>query len=274
MHSQKSSFIILQIIFILTSFTLIAFFQPVERGWWIFKETKYYEEYFAAIAFIITSLYMILLTFWYDDSDNSFNWKISAKALLLCGAISIILCRLALYPMWYIIGFYEVETGWWIFKSKEIIPRGPVFNLFEISGAIAGPIEEVAKLIAVLLIPSVRKSIKDSKSGLFVVVLCAFGFAMIENITYFSNFEEILLIRADPAHAVFSAIWGKALGKWLNKQISYKIFLKYLLYGMALHAAWNYFAGFHIMIVFWILFIIVSVYGLFFIKKEISTTGS
>ncbi|MEA3387379.1 MAG: hypothetical protein U9Q66_03190, partial [Patescibacteria group bacterium] len=126
MRSQKSSFIIFQIIFIFISFTLIAFFQPVESGWWIFKETKYYGEYFAAIAFIIASLYMILLTFWYDDSDNSFNWKISAKALFFCGAISIALCLFVLYPIWEVIGFHEVETGWWIFKSKEIVSRDPL----------------------------------------------------------------------------------------------------------------------------------------------------
>ena len=270
MRSRKSSFIIFQIIFILISFTLIAFFHPVERGWWIFKKTKYYEAYFVAIAFIIASSYTILLTLWYDNSDNSFNSKISAKALLLCGTLSITVCQL-LYRLWDIIGFYEVERGWWIFKWKEKFSRDPIFGLLEDSGAIAGPVEEMAKLIAVLLVPSVRKSIKDSKSGLFIVVLCAFGFAMIENIEYFSFYKEILLKRANPAHAVFSAIWGKALGKWFNKQISFKKFLKYLFYGMALHAAWNYFANYH-GIVFCILFTIVSFYGLFFIKKEICTT--
>ena len=248
---------------------LIAFFQPVEKGWWIFKETIYYREYFTGIAFIIASFYMILLTFWYDDSDNSFNWKISMRALLLCGPIAVLLSYV-IYALWNIVGFYEVETGWWIFKSKEKAARDPIFYLFEISRAIAGPVEEGAKLISVLMIPSVRKSIKNSKTGVFVVVLCAFGFAMVENIRYFSLYEQFMIYRANPAHAVFSAVWGKALGEWFNKQISFMKFLKYLFYGMALHAAWNYFASFH-GIIFLILFIIVSFYGLYFIKKELRT---
>lgn len=153
---------------------------------------------------------MILLTIWYNNEDNTFNWKVSIKALLFCGAISIALCLFVLYPLWNIVGFYKIQSGWWIFKTEKLIARNPLAYLFDVSNAIAGPIEEGAKLIAVLLVPSVRKSIRNSKTGVFIVVLCAFGFAMIENIIYFSMYKEVLIRRADPAHAVFSAIWGKA----------------------------------------------------------------
>jgi len=118
------------------------------------------------------------------------------------------------------------------------------------------------------VISSVRKEIKDGQTGLFIIVLCAFGFAMIENIMYFCKYNEIILMRANPAHAVFSAIWGRALGRWFNKEILFKEFLKYLFYGMLLHAAWNYFASFYDF-VFIILFIITSFYGLLFIKREL-----
>jgi len=268
-RNQKTSFIFVQIIFILTSFLLIAYLQPTETGWWIFKETQYYLGYFAGTAFIIMGLYLILLTSWYENSDNSFDWKISTKALLLCGTITIVLSLYVLYPLWDILGFYKIEINGWFSNSVEIVARDPFFHLLDISGAIAGPIEELAKLLAVLLIPSVRKSIKDGKSGLYIAVLCAIGFATIENIKYFSSFEEILLIRANPAHAVFSAIWGKALGDWFNQQISFKEFLKYLFYGMMLHGAWNYFASCH-EVIFIILSISVSFYGLFWIHKKLA----
>ena len=268
--SQKSLFVIFQIVCISISFILIAMFQPEKTGWWIFQDTRYHGEYFVGIAYIISSFYLILLTYWYDDSDETFNWIISVKAFLLCGAISILLSLFILYPVWNFIGFHKVESGWWIFKSKKIVARDPLIYFLECSGAIAGPVEELSKLMAVLLIPSVRKSIKDKKSGIWIAVLCAFGFAMIENIKYFVKFEGVLLIRADPSHAVFSAIWGNALGKWFNQQISFKEFLKYLLYGMGLHAVWNYFVSYHL-IFFYILFVIVSFYGLFYIKKRISS---
>jgi len=267
--TQKLSFIIFQIVCILVSFILIAIFHPKKTGWWIFQHTKYYAEYFIGFAYIISSFYLILLTYWYNNSDKTFNWKISVKAFLICGVTSVLLSLCILYPLWDFIGFYEVESGWWIFKSKKIVARDPIIKLLEDSGAIAGPVEELSKLIAVLLIPSVRKSIKDEKSGTWVSVLCAFGFAMIENIMYFISNEKVLLIRANPAHAVFSVVWGSALGKLIDQKISFKEFLKYLLYGMGLHAAWNYFASFHI-ILFCILFIMVSFYGLFYIKKRIS----
>jgi len=267
---QKSSFIIFQIVCITISFILIAIFHPQKTGWWIFQHTKYYTEYFIGFAYIISSFYLILLTYWYNDSDKTFNWKISVKAFLVCGAISILLSLLILYPVWDFIGFYEIESGWWIFKSKKIVARDPIIRLLDVSGAIAGPVEELAKLIAVLLIPSVRKLIKNEKSGTWIAVLCAFGFAMIENIIYFISNEKVLLIRADPAHAVFSAVWGGALGKLFVQKISFKEFLKYLLYGMGLHAAWNYFASFHV-ILFCILFIIISFYGLCYIKQRISS---
>ncbi len=62
LDKQKKKFIFIQLFLIIFSFILILLFQPKETGWWIFKSTEYYSEYFIGAAFIISSFYMTLLT--------------------------------------------------------------------------------------------------------------------------------------------------------------------------------------------------------------------
>jgi RsiW-degrading membrane proteinase PrsW (M82 family) len=272
--TQKQIFLFFQLTIIIGALLLIGFFQPEENGWWIFKHTEYPNEFFTGIAFLIASFYMLLLTIWYNDSQSQFSWRTALISFILAGGISIFICQI-FYPLWDFIFFKQVESGWWIFKSTGLFARDPFIAVMDYTGAIAGPVEELSKLLAVLLIPQVRNAIKDRKTGVFYVVLCAFGFAMIENIMYFINYEEVLLVRANPAHAVFSAIWGSALGSWLAKEISFKKFLKYLFWGMCLHASWNYFASIG-SIIFCFIFVLSSLIGLAYIKKElneISTTN-
>ncbi|BBB24299.1 hypothetical protein CVFO_1193 [Isorropodon fossajaponicum endosymbiont JTNG4] len=71
----------------------------------------------------------------------------------------------------------------------------------------------------------------SKKLTLFYVVLCTLGFSMIENVYFFLKYSEILFIRANPAHMVFSAIWGSALGAWLTKEKSFSYFLFALFLG-------------------------------------------
>lgn len=202
-------------------------------------------------AFLIMAFYMFLITLWFNDADNRLDWKTSTKALLLGGAVAICLSML-IYPIWN------------IFANDG----HPLMKLLTEVDADAGLIEEPAKLFAVLLIPSVRKSITDSKTGVFMVSLCALGFSMIEDIFYFKGAGHVLLIRANPAHAVFSAIWGKALGNLFAKKIIMRDFLESFMIGMGWHMAWNWCANLNPFI-FVILFIFLSWSGLNFIRQEL-----
>ena len=270
-NTQKRNFLFFQIFFIIFSGLLIFYFHPTEKGWWIFKYVSYPKEYFAAISFIVASFYMILITIWYKNLNNSFNCKAAIMSFFVCGGLSIILSLIVLYPLWHIFGFYELEQGFWIFKKTEVVAKNDFIWFFENTGVIAGPVEEFSKLIAVLSIPFIRKSITDRKSGILYVVMCAFGFAMIENIIYFVKSEEVLILRMNPAHAIFSAIWGATLGSWIAKEVSIIKLIGALLLGMGLHSLWNYSTELNEFI-FLFVFCLVSWKGLFFLKKEFHKT--
>jgi RsiW-degrading membrane proteinase PrsW (M82 family) len=104
--------------------------------------------------------------------------------------------------------------------------------------AFAGPIEELCKFAAVWLLCS--RHITNIQSGIFYAVLCAIGFACLENIVYFINYEGVLLIRGDPAHAVFSSFWGAAYGACKARQLPWRsLWLKWMPVGILFHSAFN-----------------------------------
>ena len=93
---------------------------------------------------------------------------------------------------------------------------------------------------------------------------------MVENIFYFSDYNGVIFLRANPGHAVFSAIWGAAYGSWVAKEISLLQMLKYMLYGIGLHALWNFCADFH-GILFSLVFIGVAWLWFVFVRRELKT---
>lgn len=225
-------------------------------------------------ALIIACFYVILMAFWFNDGSANLSVVYALIALFICGALSVLITSF-LYPFWGNIAYEEVtreiEKGWWIFsyteQIKEIVPRHNIVSLLDKTAMIAGPVEELAKLFSVLLL--MRNQLTSRRISLFYVVLCALGFAMIENIYYFIMYDKVLFIRANPAHAIFSAIWGGALGSWLAKEKSFYYFLWMLIAGMGLHAIWNLLAitnpDFFVYI-----FILISWVGLSYIKSELS----
>ena len=236
---------------------------PTETGWWLFQTVSYPYQMLVAVAFLIASGYLFLLSKWYSRSPDRFRCGASIQAFLLCGGVSILLC-VFIYPAWTLISTTEVK-GWFV-NSVEY--RNSVFAFVDKTGIIAGPVEEAAKLIAIMLVAPVRRLIKDRQSGLYYVTLCAFGFAMIENIKYFNAFEGILYFRANPAHAVFSSVWGAALGSWMAGKMSGVAFTRWLVFGMVLHSLWNLLVGVDL-ILFAICFVFTSWMGLQFIRDEL-----
>lgn len=224
------------------------------------------ESNFRIIAFIIGTSYVALAALWFNNKNNEFSFFYSLVAFFLCGAFSIALSTSLLYPIWNDVAYEEVKRGWWIFSTTEIEPTSQMTLLIDRTGVIAGPVEEFAKLIAVLI--AVKSKIVSRKTGVYYVVLCAIGFAMIENFYYFMKYSEVLPIRANPAHAVFSAIWGAALGSYLANEKAFFSLLWGLVLGMLLHAVWNLFASLNSALFIYI-FIFVTLFGLAFIRREL-----
>jgi len=148
------------------------------------------------------------------------------------------------------------EEGWWIFKQSHVVYqyKNAFCKFVDLSGAIAGPVEELAKFAALLVVPQVRRAIVDRRSGLYYAGLCALGFAMIENVAYFQSAERVLLVRAAPVHVVFSAIWGASYGAWVSKDASLFGLTRAIAFGIGLHALWNALAKSHVtlFVIMWV----------------------
>lgn len=224
------------------------------------------QSNYRIVAFIIAGLYVALMAMWFENTKKDFSIFNSLVAFLFCGSFAVVLSISFLYPLWGDVAYREVETGWWVFSSIENQPKNKLVLFFENSGMIAGPVEELAKLIA--LVGVMKRKIVSRKTGIYYAVLCAIGFAMIENISYFLRYGEVLPIRANPAHAVFSSIWGAALGSYLAKEKGVDELLRGLVLGMGLHSIWNLFASMRSPI-FIYLFILVTLSGLAFIRREL-----
>lgn len=214
------------------------------------KHINFSPQFLAAISCLIAATYILLITIIFDDSDSPLSWKASVIAFVGCGTVSLILTS-CIYPL-----------------LDLCFADNSLYSLLEHVDVDAGPVEETAKLLAVLLIPPVRTRITDRKSGIFYVTLCAIGFAAIENFEYFYEANEVIFIRANPSHAVFSAIWGAALGEWLAGKGSMRKLIFALLAGMGVHAIWN------ISTVSSLVFIPIAILTLYvgtrFIRKELS----
>jgi len=243
--------------------------QPKETGWWIFKTVTTPYQFLVGSAFLLAVGYLFLMVSWYKGQELCA--RTSILAFLLSGSVSIFI-SLLVYPLVSAIGAQErlVETGAWIFKTTRRVVEydNGLLSLLHSTGAIAGFVEEPAKLAALLVVSPVRKLIVDRKSGLYYATLCAFGFALIENIMYFQAYDGVLYIRANPAHAVFTSLWGAALGSWREGTLQGRGFAKFLFLGIGLHALWNFLASTDFTL-FIIAFVATIWLGLSFIRREL-----
>lgn len=83
---------------------------------------------------------------------------------------------------------------------------------------IVGPVEEGAKLLAVLVFAYKQPEFDEPIDGVIYSAAAALGFAAAENVLYVSQFHslQLLAIRgplANAGHALFSAFWGLALSR-------------------------------------------------------------
>lgn len=83
---------------------------------------------------------------------------------------------------------------------------------------VVGPVEESAKLLAVLIFAYKQPEFDEPVDGVIYAAAAALGFAAAENVLYVSQFQnlELLKIRgplSNAGHALFSAFWGLALSQ-------------------------------------------------------------
>jgi len=146
------------------------------------------------------------------------------------------------------------------------------WNFFT-SAVIAAPIiEESSKFLIVWLFLYRNKNFSEPMDGIVYASAVALGFASIENGIYLFRFSKqakfllpnIILIRAllsVPAHALFSSIWGHALGKFkFAKKKNIIIVILALLLSMVLHAAFNFLCNAYIVSSFGLLALIAAMW--------------
>lgn len=138
-----------------------------------------------------------------------------------------------------------------VFSLKEL-----PFHLSMLSMAVfVAPVtEETAKFLCVKWTVYERKEFDEPVDGMVYATAAALGFAAVENIIYTLNSwasggaEIGVMVLAGrsvlsvPAHALFSGLWGLALG-WHKEKKTLKssiIVVAALLGGMILHGLFNY----------------------------------
>ncbi len=83
---------------------------------------------------------------------------------------------------------------------------------------IVGPVEESAKLLAVLVFAYKQPEFDEPVDGVIYAAAAALGFAAAENVLYVSQFQSLELLKvrgplSNAGHALFSAFWGLALSQ-------------------------------------------------------------
>ena len=148
-----------------------------------------------------------------------------------------------------------------------VLAQLPIHVSPRVSAVIFAPLfEESGKLLMTLLIIYRHKDFDEPIDGIIYAAAVALGFASIENAMYLFNagkassymLSNTMLIRSllsVPAHALFSGIWGYALGKskciatysWIR--VIPALLLAMLLHGLFnLFCFMNYFATFALLV--------------------------
>jgi RsiW-degrading membrane proteinase PrsW (M82 family) len=124
-----------------------------------------------------------------------------------------------------------------------------------VNAVVAAPIvEEGLKFLAVRYTVYQHKEFDEPMDGVVYAAAVALGFASLENMAYLyseyykaeGSFASVSLIRAFfsvPGHALWSSVWGGALGfaKFSHSKNATAIVAPALLLGMLLHSLFNFF---------------------------------
>ena len=144
-----------------------------------------------------------------------------------------------------------------------------------VGAVVSAPIlEELAKFLMVWAYLYRNKNFSEPMDGIVYAAAVALGFASIENGLYLFRINQqaqfllsnTILIRAllsVPAHALFSGIWGYALGRYkFDKKKNRFIVLYGLLLAILLHALFNFLCLIEIFSSFGLLILVAAMWGI------------
>ena len=109
---------------------------------------------------------------------------------------------------------------------------------------VVGPAEELAKFLAVRLVPYRSLYFDEPGDGLVYSAAASLGFASLENLYYIlSAGPAVMIVRAPLstlAHVVFGSFWGYALGRQVQQDSGgIKLVLSGLIVGAVVHGSFN-----------------------------------
>lgn len=109
---------------------------------------------------------------------------------------------------------------------------------------VVGPAEELAKFLAVRLVPYRSLYFDEPGDGLVYGTAASLGFASLENLFYILTFGPTVMILRAPlstlAHVVFGSFWGYALGRQVQQGSGgFRLVLAGVIAGAIVHGLFN-----------------------------------
>ncbi len=122
------------------------------------------------------------------------------------------------------------------------------FRTFGGAFLIIGPVEELAKLMGLLICyPLIRRQVSEINDSIIYMACVALGFSLIENYLYanvYTSSQYLLFLRlfiSTPMHITFSVFMGYALYRVIFNKRSWKIIAIAYLWAALLHGAYDAF---------------------------------
>ena len=208
----------------------------------IFTEVNLIGAFFALLILLIWFYYLRKLDFFNQE-------KISVSLLALFLGM---LCTFLVFPISdFLQALFNISFG-----------RNVVYNLFVYSWLKIGLVEELVKIIPVIIVLRFTKEVDEPIDLIYYACLSALGFAFIENLLYFREIGgQIFIGRAmysTIGHMIDASfcIYGIILSKFKYKKIKIKLILTYFLLGSFIHALYDFFLFQSWIIFFYISFLI------------------
>lgn len=112
--------------------------------------------------------------------------------------------------------------------------------------AIVGPVEELSKLVTMLLLyPFLKRKMNELNDGIIYISCIALGFSLIENYQYANSApgnEHLLFVRlfiSTPMHIAFSSFMGLAFYKVFKEKKHFKILIYSFIWASFLHGLFD-----------------------------------
>lgn len=202
------------------------------------------------IISLIATILITLVWLFYVYSVDLFE-----KEKLIYVWICLLLGMIFTFGVYYIYSFIDL---FYHYEVTQTNINNFLHNVFRV-----GMVEELMKIIPVLLILTFSRTINEPFDYLFYACVSALGFAFIENLVYINNYSiEILhgrALMATVGHMIDTSIvaYGLMLAKYkYNNKNSFFIFLLFLFLGSLTHGTYNYLLQENLSLVFAIFFLL------------------